>query len=356
MNVHRLSFEELRDSLLAAGGTLDRTSGGKATDLFKAPWPVRRTLYGLVDRQFLPGTLRMFDFANPDLHIPQRSETTVPQQSLFLMNHPIALEQARALVKEVASETASIRSQADANTASETVSQIRRMFEKVLQREPTTAELSDALQLVTTSDAVADQALPTATEWTYGYGGFDEATGKTTAFAPLPHFTGTAWQGGTAFPDGTLGWVQLTAAGGHPGNDRSHAIIRRWTAPEAMTIQVSSEFRHEPAAGDGVRAFVVSSRSGRLQSATVHQQTVPLNVETLAVDRGETIDFVVDINEVLNSDQFLWRIQIQPREATGETRSWDSEKDFTVNTTLRLTPMEQLAQVLFCSNEFLFVD
>jgi hypothetical protein len=356
MNVHRLSFEELRDSLLAAGGTLDRTSGGKATDLFKAPWPVRRTLYGLVDRQFLPGTLRMFDFANPDLHIPQRSETTVPQQSLFLMNHPIALEQARALVKEVASETASIRSQADANTASETVSQIRRMFEKVLQREPTTAELSDALQLVTTSDAVADQALPTATEWTYGYGAFDEATGKTTAFAPLPHFTGTAWQGGTAFPDSTLGWVQLTAAGGHPGNDRSHAIIRRWTAPEAMTIQVSSEFRHEPAAGDGVRAFVVSSRSGRLQSATVHQQTVPLNVETLTVDRGETIDFVVDINEVLNSDQFLWRIQIQPREATGETRSWDSEKDFTVNTTLRLTPMEQLAQVLFCSNEFLFVD
>ena len=50
--------------------------GGRAADLFAAGDQRRRTLYGLVDRQFLPGVFRVFDFANPDLHIPQRSETT----------------------------------------------------------------------------------------------------------------------------------------------------------------------------------------------------------------------------------------------------------------------------------------
>lgn len=352
MNVHRLSFEELRDSMLAASGQLDQKFGGKATDLFKAPYPTRRTLYGLVDRQFLPGTLRMFDFANPDLHIPQRSETTVPQQSLFLMNHPIALEQTRALARSVTEEHSAGSEQRDRIE----LLQIRRLFEKVLQREPTVTELADSLQLLEADESSIERANPTSAEWSYGYGQFDEAAGKTAGFTPLPQFTGTAWQGGTAFPDGTLGWVQLTAAGGHPGNDRAHAIIRRWTAPADMTIQISSELKHEPEAGDGIRAFVVSSRSGLLQTASIHRQTVSLNVEKLTVERGDTIDFIVDIKDVLNSDQFLWRSQLRPNEEQLAGTVWNSEKDFTFSAAQRLTPIEQLAQVLFCSNEFLFVD
>ena len=39
----------------------------------------------------------MFDFANPDMHSPQRSDTTVPQQALFFMNSPFVTERARAL-------------------------------------------------------------------------------------------------------------------------------------------------------------------------------------------------------------------------------------------------------------------
>jgi hypothetical protein len=35
---------------------------------------------------------------------------------------------------------------------------------------------------------------------------------------------------------------------------------------------------------------------------------------------------------------------------------WNSERDFPKNTTQELTPLEQLAQVLICSNEFLFLD
>jgi hypothetical protein len=65
--LRRLDFESLRDSLLLASGDLDLTPGGRPADLLTSP---RRTVYTRVDRQFLPGVLRTFDFANPDLHTP----------------------------------------------------------------------------------------------------------------------------------------------------------------------------------------------------------------------------------------------------------------------------------------------
>jgi hypothetical protein len=101
MNRRRLDFEGTRDSLLFASGQLDMTIGGRAVDL---PASNRRTLYGFIDRQNLPALWRAFDFASPDTHSPQRYVTTVPQQALYLMNSPFAMEQARHLMmrKEIA--------------------------------------------------------------------------------------------------------------------------------------------------------------------------------------------------------------------------------------------------------------
>jgi hypothetical protein len=96
-NRRRLDFEAMRDSLLAAAGDIDLTAGGPAVDLAKQPFNRRRTVYGFVERQNLPGMLRTFDFASPDHHCPQRFTTTVPQQALFLMNSPFVVEQARRL-------------------------------------------------------------------------------------------------------------------------------------------------------------------------------------------------------------------------------------------------------------------
>ena len=342
MNVHRLSFEEMRDSMLVVSGQLDQKGGGKPSNLFSKPFPMQRTLYGLVDRQYLPGTLRMFDFANPDLPIPKRSETTVPQQSLFLMNHPLALERARALAASLPMELV-----AD--------DQIRTLYRRVLQRDPTPAQLTAAHELLAADVPAQPTASVTTADWSYGFGTYDEAAQRVSDFAALPHFTGTAWQGGEAWPDAVLGWVQLTATGGHPGNDRAHASVRRWTAPAAMTVTIQSELKHEPEAGDGIRAFIVSSKTGTLQSAKVHQQALPLNVESLQVLPGDTIDFVVDIGDTLNSDQYLWTCTIS--EAAAETpRSWKFDIDFPRDANDQLSPLQQLAQVLLCSNEFLFVD
>ncbi len=95
MSRRRLDFEALRDSILSAAGRLDLTLGGPSIDLASSG-AKRRTLYGLIDRQGLPGMLPTFDFASPDAHSPQRYTTTVPQQALFLMNSPFLVEMAKA--------------------------------------------------------------------------------------------------------------------------------------------------------------------------------------------------------------------------------------------------------------------
>jgi hypothetical protein len=96
MNRKRLEFEPLRDSLLTVSGHLDRRMFGQPVDIVKAPFPPRRSVYGFIDRQNLPGLFRAFDLASPDTSTPKRHSTTVPQQALFLMNGPFVIEQARA--------------------------------------------------------------------------------------------------------------------------------------------------------------------------------------------------------------------------------------------------------------------
>jgi hypothetical protein len=190
--------------------------------------------------------------------------------------------------------------------------------------------------------------------WQYGYGGYDESTQRVSGFERLPLFTGAAWQGSANYPDPKLGWVQLTATGGHPGNDRQHAAVRRWTAPADMQVRVQSTLIHEPKQGQGVRGFIISSRGGLLAEAAVHRRQADLNVATLDVQAGETIDFVVDIGNKLSHNQFLWEATIS---AIGQPAAvFNSAADFSAPSVPSLSPWEQLAQVLLAANEFVFVD
>jgi len=99
MNRQRLDFEATRDALLASTGRLDPALGGPPVKDLAALTNNRRTVYGYIDRLNLPGLFRTFDFPNPDATSPQRDMTTVPQQALFLMNNPFALECARGVLK-----------------------------------------------------------------------------------------------------------------------------------------------------------------------------------------------------------------------------------------------------------------
>ncbi|MBX3437410.1 MAG: PSD1 domain-containing protein [Planctomycetaceae bacterium] len=133
MNRRRLEFEPLRDSLFAVADRLDDRLAGRPVDLFAQPYPGRRAVYGFIDRQDLPGTLRVFDFASPDVSTAQRPETTVPQQLLYQMNSPLVLEQARHLAKHA---------QSDAEGDPE--SSIAMLYHRAFARDATRDELAAA--------------------------------------------------------------------------------------------------------------------------------------------------------------------------------------------------------------------
>jgi hypothetical protein len=137
MNRRRLDLEAMRDSLLAASGRLQRRVGGRPADVAGNPLEGRRTVYGLVDRQSLPGVYRAFDFASPDQSAERRPQTTVPQQALFGMNAPFVLEQVRALTArpEVARETDPAR-------------RVATLYRLVLNRRPDADEVRLALAFV----------------------------------------------------------------------------------------------------------------------------------------------------------------------------------------------------------------
>ena len=78
--------------------------GGQPVNLTDEPYSYRRTVYGYIDRGNLPELMQNFDFSDPDMPNSKRTTTIVPQQALFLMNSPMAVDVARSVVarKEVA--------------------------------------------------------------------------------------------------------------------------------------------------------------------------------------------------------------------------------------------------------------
>ncbi len=141
MNPRRLEFEAMRDATLAVSGRLDPSLGGRPIDLFGQDSP-RRTVYGYVNRNDLPGVWRSFDFPSPDATVGGRPETTVPQQALFAMNSPFVIGQARELANRPAVATA------DSPVAKVTV-----LYQLALQREPDSEEREAAAAFVSGSKA-----------------------------------------------------------------------------------------------------------------------------------------------------------------------------------------------------------
>ncbi len=141
-NRQRLDLEALRDSLLAVSGRLDPAVGGPAVDILKQPFVPRRTVYGFIDRQNLPGLYRTFDFASPDTHAPQRYTTTVPQQALFLMNSPFAVQQAQALAARP--EVAEV---------SQPELRIDALYRRLYGRSPQPEEAAMGLQFIAEAEA-----------------------------------------------------------------------------------------------------------------------------------------------------------------------------------------------------------
>lgn len=354
-NRQRLDFEEMRDSLLVAAGKLDETMGGPAVEIAAHPSTPRRTIYGIVERQNLPGMFRTFDFASPDAHSPARFQTTVPQQALFLMNSPFVTEQVRAIAGR-----SEIAAQSDA------AEQIRSLYELAFSREPEPAELEIGQKFLSDPTIAELPPPPPPSVWQYGYGEYDEAAHRIAAFAALPFFNGSEWRGSDKMPDPALGWVALHAKGGHPGGDAKHQAIRRWIAPRDGAIEIKSRVRHEEAQGDGVRAFVVSSRAGELGRWEVKNRVQDAEFARVEVVKGDAIDFIIACGANESYDMFKWAPRIKmieertaANQITDEPSQWSAFADFSGPAGPQpapLKPIEVYAQAMLLSNEFMFVD
>ena len=141
----RLDFEAMRDSLLAVSGQLDLSLGGRPFENQMDTNSRRRTIYGLVNRNDLPGVFRAFDFADTEATAAERPQTTVPQQALFVLNAPFVQEQAR--------QTAAFAW----NSVTEDSARLDVLYRRVLSRDPTSDERELALRYLS-------EALTTPTE------------------------------------------------------------------------------------------------------------------------------------------------------------------------------------------------
>jgi Protein of unknown function (DUF1553) len=129
-NPKRLDAEQVRDSILAVAGNLDKRLGGPSEAL--TPTFLRRTVYGKVGRYKLDDYLQLFDFPTPAISAEKRFTTTVPLQRLFLMNSDFV---------QIESEEISKRVTAEPNNRA----RVRKLYQLVYGREAAESEIAVAL-------------------------------------------------------------------------------------------------------------------------------------------------------------------------------------------------------------------
>ena len=101
MPLRRLESEPIRDAMLAVAGDLDPQPGGPAEADNGVP---RRSLY-IQTRRFDRNEYAMlFDCANPEQSVAQRTVSTTAPQALFLLNNAFVLRRATALAARLAAE------------------------------------------------------------------------------------------------------------------------------------------------------------------------------------------------------------------------------------------------------------
>lgn len=147
----RLEAEEIRDSILAVSGRLDRTLGGTLLTFRPREYvtstanadPVnytsrRRSLYLPVIRSALYDVYTAFDFGDPTVMNGDRPSTTVAPQALFVMNSRIVLDETRAMAKSLLDAT-------DIDDAA----RVQRAYWICFGRPATRAEIDRARQFTT---------------------------------------------------------------------------------------------------------------------------------------------------------------------------------------------------------------
>ncbi len=169
----RLAAEEVRDSMLAVAGTLDRSMGGPGFRLYRytvdnvatyLPLTTvdestfRRSVYHQHARSVKVDLLGEYDCPDSALAAPRREVTTSPLQALTLLNGDFVLRQAQAFAERVEREVG----------GSEPVQQVERAFVLAFGRPPMADELERSVEFVKAHGLfVFCRALLNANEFVY---------------------------------------------------------------------------------------------------------------------------------------------------------------------------------------------
>lgn len=156
-DMRRLEAEEIRDSILAVNGTLNRAQFGPSVypaiprevlagqSVPGAGWgkstpeeQARRSIYIHIKRSLTVPLLASFDSADTDTSCPVRFATTQPTQALSMLNSAFIGEQARLLADDLRTKAG------DAGPAA----QVRLALSRVLQRPPTMPEVQRGLNFM----------------------------------------------------------------------------------------------------------------------------------------------------------------------------------------------------------------
>jgi hypothetical protein len=110
-------------------------------------------VYGKVSRHELNGLLRMFDFPDANITSEKRTDTTVPQQQLFVLNSPFVVEHARALAARLQTE------------AKDDAARVRLAYELAFARPAGDADVQLALHYFSAVDPTEERPRARLTRW-----------------------------------------------------------------------------------------------------------------------------------------------------------------------------------------------
>lgn len=140
MPTRKLEMEPMRDALLTVSGELNMDSkrGGKPFEEKGDQMIPRRSVYAFVNRDVISRMASTFDMADPSACTVKRSETMVPQQTLFALNSNYIQDRARALIE-----------QPEIQNASSDEERVRLIYQQIYSRTPNAEEFRNALDYVT---------------------------------------------------------------------------------------------------------------------------------------------------------------------------------------------------------------
>ena len=347
MNIIRLDFESLRDTILYVGGNLDLQPIRQPKDLFTLDgdsFSNHRSIYGMVDRSRLPESLTTFDFATPEMTTGKRFKTTVPKQALFLMNNALIVEQARNVVTRP--EFVRVISEEQ---------KIEMLYDIFYQRKPSDLEKKIAINYVNSAQLEDMSDIKKEYNWKYG---FRVYSGKTLGnFVELNNFSKNSYGSSNA----VLKDLEINSTGGKIPALSVYAI-RQWKSPRTGEFDIAIQSAAKSTSKEAISYSVVVYKNDRVFKSINITNSTPQKIEVLNISNAinDKLEFAV-VNNLKKELNYSLSINIVEKKDENSLSpvTWNSTADFRGpirKIDKELDAWERFAHILLMSNEMVFIN